>query len=90
MMSPLAASSHMHKTDVSEELEMAFKSVSKLLCITSVLLALTIFVFLWMSLPRGSQGYGSLKVQVFQRNHVWERKVIHLGSPNRNDNALIV
>ncbi|XP_024381156.1 UDP-glucuronate 4-epimerase 1 isoform X2 [Physcomitrium patens] len=65
-------------------------ALAKLLCITSILLALTVSVFLWMSLPRGSQGYGSLKVQVFQRNHEWERKVIHSGSPNRNDNALTV
>ncbi|XP_024388969.1 UDP-glucuronate 4-epimerase 1 isoform X2 [Physcomitrium patens] len=65
-------------------------TATKILCTTSILLALTIFAVLWMGLPRGSEGYSGQRTQGFQRSHEWEKKVIHSCVTNREDNALTV
>lgn len=65
---------------------------AKLLCVTSLLLALTISIIFYMSCPsRSSDKYvSSHRVKMFQRSHEWEKRVRQSCRPRRDDNALIV
>lgn len=66
---------------------------TKLLSCTSLLLALTIMVFFWVSSPSGSHpGYATVTQRqvVFQRSHAWEKRVRQSCTPRKDENALIV
>ena len=65
---------------------------AKLLCVTSLLLALTISIFLWMTCSSSSAvGYiNSQGMRMFQRTHEWEKRVRQSSQPRRDENALIV
>lgn len=59
---------------------------AKLLCLTSILLLLTISAFFWVS----SAGIDSQRPPTFQRSHEWEKRVRQSCLPRREDNPLVV
>jgi UDP-glucuronate 4-epimerase len=68
-------------------------ATAKLLCVTSLLLAATVSVSLWMSCPSrgaGSVANSSQGMRMFQRSHEWEKRVRQSGQPRRDENALVV
>lgn len=59
---------------------------AKLLCLTSILLLLTVSAFFWVS----SAGIDSQRPPTFQRSHEWEKRVRQSCLPRREDNPLVV
>lgn len=66
---------------------------AKLLCLTSLLLVLTITVFFLATCPsRSTESYAASQasMQTFQRSHEWEKRVRQSCTPRRDETALIV